>query len=168
MKKFLLACGIGVSSWVQAQPTELILMRHLHKATGDNPPLSACGVAQAAALRAHVMSQQVVKAWHTQYNRSQETAQRLVNAVTVLKRYDAKQAADTFKRQLEQEQGLQLIVGHSNTIPALLASFGVASDAIKESEYGTLYRLRWQGEQWVLYREPLLQTLPPCQSSALQ
>lgn len=168
LKKILWVCGLGLTASVQAMPSEIILMRHLHKALGDNPPLSQCGVAQATALRSELMPHQITKAWHTSFNRTLETAQRLVDTSTVLQRYDAKQPATEIKKKLEQEQGLQLVVGHSNTIPALLASFGVEAEAIGESDYGTLYRLRWEAEHWVLYRAPFEQRLAPCQSAALQ
>lgn len=148
-----------------AMPTELVLMRHLHKAQGQDPALSVCGQAQVAAVKQLLQHLQFTKGWHSQFKRTEHTAKAILGAAVSTQHYDAKLAAQDAIQLLQAEQGVQLWVGHSNTIPALLHTLAGVDVQIGENDYGTLYHLRWRKGQWQLQQLHITQP-PQCTVSS--
>lgn len=151
--------AIFVASCSYAAPNELILMRHLHKANGDNPPLSNCGIAQAQAIKQLLDDTVVSTIWYTQYRRTEQTAKTVVENAKQAMQYDASLPVQSLITQLQASTGIQLVVGHSNTIPALLHALSGVTVTLGEHDYGTLYHLRWRKGQWQL--QQLHITQPP-------
>ncbi|HAT40536.1 MAG TPA: hypothetical protein DCS87_02275 [Rheinheimera sp.] len=168
MLKIFLGAMVGLfSATTVAQPTELILLRHLHKNTGENPSLSPCGLAQANVLQQQLANLTIDTAWHSQYQRTAQTARLVTANRTNYQTYDAKTPAETFKQTLLEQTGVQLVVGHSNTIPELIKALSGETVTIAETEFGMLYRLQWQNNHWQLQQQPLPR-LPKICTSAQQ
>jgi broad specificity phosphatase PhoE len=116
------------------------VIRHLQKESGADPALTAEGKAGATAL-AHLLADKGIKAiYATQTRRAMETgaplAAKLGIAVTP---YDPSNPA-ALAKVAAGVKGAILVVGHSNTVPQLVASFGGAEPAaIADDEFGTLY-----------------------------
>lgn len=165
MLKIFLGAVFGFNAIAAfAQPTELILMRHLHKSSGDNPSLSPCGLAQANVLQQQFADLTIDTAWHSQYQRTAQTARLVTANRTSYQTYDAKTPAEAFKQTLLEQSGVQLVVGHSNTIPDLIKALSGVSVTIAETDYGVVYRLRWQNHQWQLQQQPLPRQPQICSS----
>jgi len=114
-----------------AQPSTVILVRHAEKAavTGDDPPLSELGTVRAAdlalALRASIPSAIIVSS----RQRTALTAADVVRAsgttpqIVSLDGGGAVHIAAVAKA-VQQASGVVLVVGHSNTIPAVIKALG--------------------------------------------
>jgi broad specificity phosphatase PhoE len=129
MKKVLLACmAMLCINLLQAQTNTYILIRHAEKDTSAlgstmmtaDPPLSKEGEQRAIKLISALKSYTIDSIYSTNYTRTKNTvepiAKKLRKKVYV---YDPKKLKD-FATQLLLAKGKTiLIVGHSNTTPAL-------------------------------------------------
>jgi len=163
--KFWVFVLVIVSSSSLAKPSEIILLRHLHKLAGDNPALSPCGLAQANAIKTQLDQLTISNVWHTPYKRTTETAQLITKPDTRTHLYEAKQLI-SLKQQVLAQNHTVLVVGHSNTVPEIVKDLSGDTIKIGENDYGTLYRMNWIGEQWVLQQQPLRQLPTECNASA--
>ena len=117
-------------------------MRHLWRGEGADPDLTPRG-AEAAARLAGLLEGRGVKAvFATATRRAQQTAAplaaRLGVAVTT---YDPRNPA-ALARAVEQVRGNMLVVGHSNTVPALVALFGgTPPPPLGDQDFGAIYRV---------------------------
>lgn len=124
-----------------------VIVRHAEKAGDDprDPTLSAAGQARAQALATALSDTPLVAAYATQYRRTQLTAQPAAQAHGVaLSRYDASEPADALASRLRVAHagGTVLVVGHSNTVPALVAALcGCAVAPMADDAFGDLYRV---------------------------
>lgn len=138
-----------------APPAGVILVRHAEKAgePAADPPLSALGQARAAALAAALKEAGVTAIVTSQLSRTRETARPLaallgltpeivpVVSGAVPAHVDAVAAAVR-----RHGGGVVLVVGHSNTLPAIAAALtGALQPEICDSEYGSLVVLVPQG-----------------------
>ena len=125
-----------------APGVRFVLVRHAEKADDDprDPSLSSAGVARAEALARRLHRDDVAAVYATEYRRTRQTAQPVARDHGVaITPYDAQSAAASFAAQLRERHahGTVLVVGHSNTIPALaaaLCSCAIAPTA--ETEFG--------------------------------
>ena len=139
------ACAGGprIGEAAATRPTVILLVRHGEKESGDDPALTPAGRARAQAL-AHVASGAGVSAvYSTPFRRTQQTAQpiaeRLGLPVTV--RDAGEKEAQAFIGALLREHAGQtvLVVGHSNTLPALAEALtGQRLVPIADDEYDRL------------------------------
>lgn len=136
--------------WNSATTTTIVLIRHAEKQVGaiSDAPLSPPGEVRAARL-AQMFGDastfgRVQKIYVTDTRRTQQTvagvAQRLdLTPEIVAGKTDSKELARRVLR--ENRGGLALVVGHSNTVPEIVAALsddhGVP--AIGEEEFDTLY-----------------------------
>lgn len=146
-------------------PRQIFLSRHMEKATsGQDPALSPCGVAQAQAFAAQLKNRQLPWLMHTPYQRTKQTAEAFSQQGRQLLSYDPRQL-DQLSTELNNKAGNVLVIGHSNTIPALVAKLtGETVAPLTEQDYGRIYILTQQGKQWLLKIEQL-PTPPPCQAT---
>lgn len=146
-------------------PRQIFLSRHMEKATsGQDPALSPCGVAQAQAFAAQLKNTPLPWLMHTPYQRTKQTAEAFSQQGRQLLSYDPRQL-DQLSTELNNKAGNVLVIGHSNTIPALVAKLtGETVAPITEQDYGRIYILTEQGKQWLLKIEQL-PTPPPCQAT---
>lgn len=132
----------------QAGGLEVVLVRHAEKHTDDpaDPALSDAGQVRAQRLADALRNEPLVAVYSTDYRRTRQTAtptasQHGLPVIT----YDARQPADTFAAALKQShpRGTVLVVGHSNTVPAIAAALcGCEVAPMNEREYDRRMRVR--------------------------
>lgn len=156
----LLLAGVlllgGAASATAADPQLVFLVRHAEKAAvsaaapgapaapmtapGDDPPLSAAGHERAARLATMLRSAGIRHIFSSEFLRTRQTAAPTAQARHLeTMAVDAKDP-DALIAQLGQTKGHVLIVGHSNSVPALLRRLGIKDEiAISETEYDNLF-----------------------------
>ncbi len=140
----------AVFYWNSATTTTIVLIRHAEKQLGaiDDAPLTPQGELRAARLAqmfgdANTFGR-VQRIYVSDTRRSQQTAaglaQRLSLKPVVV---DAKSSTNELASRVLRENrgGLAIIVGHSNTVPQLVAALSDANDvpAIEDQEFDTMY-----------------------------
>lgn len=145
----LLACALaGCVSLPRADARTFVLVRHAEKATDDpkDPTLTPAGSTRAQRLADALANEPVVAVYATAYRRTQLTAAPTAASHRLTVRtYDASLPADTFAAQLlrEHTSGTVLVVGHSNTIPALASVLCHCEIApMREDEFDRVIRVR--------------------------
>jgi broad specificity phosphatase PhoE len=129
-----------------AKTTTVILVRHAEKAAepADDPPLTPDGEARARDLWNAIKDAGVSAVITTQFARTRATAQPTVTAThvtpDVVRTTGAnhpKDVADAVRKHAGQTV---LVVGHSNTVPAIVEALGATRPrAICDPEYDNLY-----------------------------
>lgn len=118
-----------------------VLVRHAEKATDDpkDPSLSDAGRARASRLAITFDGVPVTAVYATGYRRTQATAQPTAQAHGLpVRAYEAGMPADAFAAGLRaaHASGTVLVVGHSNTVPAIASALCVCTVApMREDEY---------------------------------
>ncbi len=106
----------------QTQPTTLILVRHAEKADDgtDNPHLTLEGSRRAEELSYLLDHVQLTAVYSTPFHRTRETAEPSTRRqAKKIRLYQPNETA-FLERVLEEHSGGNvLIVGHSNTVPAM-------------------------------------------------
>lgn len=135
------------SATAQAAPSLVLLVRHAEKASepGADPGLSAAGQARAQALAAALAEARVGAILTSPLRRTRDTAAPTA-AATGLKPQaigfeggTAAHVAAVTAAVRAQDAATVLVVGHSNTVPAILAALGgPALPDFCESSYGPL------------------------------
>jgi broad specificity phosphatase PhoE len=130
-----------------APPTVVLLVRHAEKATqpAQDPPLTEAGAERARALVAVAGDAGVTAIITTQFERTRRTAEPTAIALHVTPEVvqagampqHAKAVAD---QVLKHAGGTVLVVGHSNTIPAIVGALGAPQPRdLCDSEYDRLF-----------------------------
>lgn len=144
MRRFILVSmaflALATLSQAAVAADRVFVMRHLQKAEGADPPLSAEGAANAQALATMLGKSGIKAIFATPTRRAMQTAQplaaRLGIAVTP---YDPANPAALVKT-VATVPGAVLVVGHSNTVPDLVARFGAKQAvSVGEQDYGTVF-----------------------------
>ena len=122
------------------QAPTIFVIRHMRKDAGDDPSLSAAGAAEAARLAELLKGRGIAAIFVTPTRRSRETAEPLAKATGApIETYDPRENA-ALARRVAVVPGSVLIVGHSNTVPAIVAAVGgTAPGAMTEEDYGRLF-----------------------------
>ena len=153
----VVALTIAVPAVANAQSpaTVVILVRHGEKADepGVDPALSAAGEARARALTEVLRNVKVAAVLTTPYKRTNATAASLATAnglapipVPVNGGVSAYAAAVANMIRGQYAGRTVVIVGHSNTIPAVIAALGGPKvNDLCDSEYSTMYTLTLNG-----------------------
>jgi broad specificity phosphatase PhoE len=162
MMKSLLLCALlllGTAGIAQAQTT-VILVRHAEKIDESRDPLlSETGQQRAAALRSALEHGGVSRIYVTQYRRTADTAAPLAAllgiAPTVVEA--AAGGAEAHARAVAERiradgAGTVLVVGHSNTVPAIIAALGGPAVVIGDEEYHHFFVLQLNGAGVQLFR----------------
>ena len=105
----------------QTSTTTVILVRHAEKEDGDDPELTAAGRERAARLASLLADSTVTAIYSTDTRRTRATADPTAKGSNLdIQVYDPNQLAG-FANQIRDRHagGTVLIVGHSNTTPAL-------------------------------------------------
>ena len=151
----LLLAGVGLTggggavaqapATAGAAPTTVIVVRHAEKAAGqgDDSHLSDAGEARAKALARSLEGAGVTAIITTQFVRTGETAAPTAEVAGVKPEivpveWDSlsQHAAAVTAAALRHSGGVVLVVGHSNTVPGIVAALGAAMpDAVCDSEY---------------------------------
>ena len=133
------------------------LVRHAEKDTGSNPPLKEAGYARAGDLYRVLKNKKISKIYVSQYRRSQLTADslRIYGKVDTV-HYKADTTGNGLFTKIGEQAGKQkavLIIGHSNTIPAIIRKLGVTGFdmvEIPDNEFDNLYVITIKGKKALL------------------
>src|SRR5690242_3860147 len=130
----------------QRAATTVILVRHAEKAAtpADDPGLTDQGQARARALAKIARDAGVTAIITTQFTRTRETARPAAEALGVMpevaKAGNAQHAQEIVRLIGAHAGGVVLVVGHSNTIPAIIAALGAPlPPAICDSSFDDFY-----------------------------
>ena len=151
---FLALGALAMPSAATAQPMQasvkvsapVFVIRHLQKGEGSDPSLTAEGHANAQRLAAMLKDKGIKAIFATPTRRAMETGQPLARALGLtVTPYDPANVA-ALATAVKAAAGPVLIVGHSNTVPELVALFGGARPApIGDDQYGTLFEVAPDG-----------------------
>lgn len=151
--------------------TTVIFVRHAEKATlpTEDPALSEAGQQRAAELARQLVDADVLPGvgvdavYSTSYRRSVETAKPVADALDLpVLMYDASDTAAIIEAIVKEYKGkIILVVGHSNTVPEMIANMGASKNVpeISEDEYDNIYvvTIPWFGKTKTIrlrYGEP--------------
>ena len=164
------AIAIGLAWFFESQATTtIIFVRHAEKALTppDDPGLSEAGQRRVAELTRQLRDADVVAGidaiYSTPFRRTQETAQPIADALDLpINTYDPMDTEAVLERILKEHKGkIILVVGHSNTVPVLIANLGASKKVppIQEDEYDNIYivSIPWFGKTKTIrlrYGEP--------------
>jgi len=153
------AIAIGLAWFFESQATTtIVFVRHAEKALepADDPGLSEAGQRRVAELTRQLVDADVVAGidavYSTPFRRTQETAQPIADALDLpVNTYDPSDTEEVLDTILRNHKGkIVLVVGHSNTVPVLIANLGASKKvpAIHESEYDNIYiiSIPWFGK----------------------
>jgi broad specificity phosphatase PhoE len=129
-----------------AATTTVILVRHAEKAASpaDDPPLNGAGEARARDLARAVLDAGITTIITTQFARTRATSQPIATTLgitpTVLAATNANHVQDVVAEIRKHTGQTVLVVGHSNTVPAIVEALGARRPAaICDSQYDNLY-----------------------------
>ena len=141
--------GLEAWVWVTADSTMIIVVRHAEKVSGDSrdPPLAPAGEARAALLAGMFGNARepghIEAIYVTDTVRNRMTAAPVAASLGLTPSVVSMKDAGGFARRIirEHEGGRVLVVGHADTMPALVASLTGAKNLppIADDEYGTMY-----------------------------
>ncbi len=151
--------AVGLAWFFESQATTtIIFVRHAEKElnSGDDPALSDAGRRRAAELARQLVDADVVAGidaiYTTPFRRAQETARPLAQALNLqMTTYDAADRETVLETILKSHKGkIILVVGHSDTLPVLIANLGASKNVplIDELEYDNIYiiSIPWFGK----------------------
>ena len=152
MRRVLLAiCALAfatvpASAQTAATTTTVILVRHAEKASSpaDDPPLNRAGEERARDLAQAVRDAGISAIITTQFARTRATSQPIAAALgitpTVVAATNTKHVQDVVAEIRKHAGQTVLVVGHSNTVPAIVEALGAKRPpAICDSQYDNLY-----------------------------
>ena len=153
------AIAVGLAWFFESQATTtMIFVRHAEKeaTAGDDPGLSAAGQRRVAELSRQLVDADVVAGvdavYSTPYRRTQDTAKGVADALGLpIFTYDPSDNEAVLEAILKKHKGkIILVVGHSNTVPTLIADLGASKKVpeIQEGEYDNIYiiSIPWFGK----------------------
>ena len=119
----------------------VVLIRHAERHASGSDTLSPAGAKRAALLVRMFREAGVSAIFTSEFKRTKDTAAPLAQALTITAQQIAANAA-TARTQLLGAGPLALVVGHSDTVPALIAALGGPSGIeIKELEFDRMFVL---------------------------
>jgi phosphohistidine phosphatase SixA len=151
----VIATTVLLARGASAQPSTVILVRHAEKAsqTDTNPDLSPAGMQRARALMTAIADAGVTTVITTQYVRTKQTAApvaevRNLKPIVVVNGGNVAthivEVAAVIKSRAPSD--VVLVVGHSNTIPAIIGALGGPKlPNLCDSQYSTIFILEMSG-----------------------
>jgi phosphohistidine phosphatase SixA len=116
---------------LSAQPSMVVLVRHAEKAAvaGNDPPLSDVGTERAAALATALVSSKPSAIIVSSLQRTGLTAQVVAKQAGVTPQVISMEGGSAahiaaVAKAVQQAKGVVLVVGHSNTVPAIIKALG--------------------------------------------
>lgn len=154
MKRLLLATAVSLLTATTAMAQTVYIVRHAEKADASaDPALSAEGQARAAALSDALRDAHPVLVLTSPMQRTIQTAAPTAEyhsapseVVSLDGGGSAHIAATVARVRALPEDATVLVVGHSNTVPAIARALGYAEAAdMPECEYDRMTRLTLEG-----------------------
>ena len=153
------AIAIGLAWFFESQATTtIIFVRHAEQTSHDeqDPGLSDAGKLRVAELTRQLVDADVVAGidaiYSTPYKRSVETAEPLADELDLhINKYDGNNTEAVLETILKNHKGkIILVVGHSNTLPVLIANLGASKlvPPIERDEFDNIYiiSIPWFGK----------------------
>lgn len=155
------AIAVGLAWFFESQATTtMIFVRHAEAAVdpADDPGLSPAGQRRVAELTRQLVDADVVggidAVYASRYRRAIETAEPVARRLGLdvqVYEFDPIDNEDVLDRMLEAHKGeIILVVGHSNTLPQLIADLGASKNVpeIAHGEHDNLYivSIPWFGK----------------------
>ena len=137
--------------WPAAAQQLVYLVRHAERADGgagagsmtseNDPPLSKAGEERAARLAAMLADARITALYATEYRRTQDTAKPLAARLGLKVLSNPARDGDALIAKLKKDHAADvvLLVGHSNSIPALVKALGGQDITIRDDEYDNLF-----------------------------
>ena len=136
----LTALLLGATTAPVCAADTVFVIRHMQKAAGDNPPLSAEGAINADRLAQMLKRTELTAVFATQTTRAEQTAAPVARQAGIAVQYYDPRDPKGLAAKIAEIPGAVLVVGHSNTVPGLVAAFGAAEPkAMTEQDYGSLF-----------------------------
>ncbi|MES2777133.1 MAG: phosphoglycerate mutase family protein [Bacteroidota bacterium] len=128
----------------------IYVVRHAEKAAtpGSDPDLSSAGEQRALALRDTLSSITLTNIYATQFVRTLQTAQPTAAAQNIaVYRYNAASSDSLIEALSLKKNKKTLLVGHSNTVPAMLKKIGLnpSMQQIPENDFDNFFvvKISW-------------------------
>ena len=170
------AIAIGLAWFFESQATTtIIFVRHAEQISHDeaDPSLSEAGKRRVAELTRQLEFADVVQGidaiYSTDLKRSTETAQPLAERLDLpINIYDGLDTETVLEEILKAHKGeVILVVGHSNTVPELIANLGASKNVppIERGEFDNIYiiSIPWFGKTKTIrlrYGDPYVADAP--------
>jgi broad specificity phosphatase PhoE len=144
----LIVVGLVYCYFCCGPATTVLLVRHADR-QGSDDALSREGIARAQALAQVAGKWGITAIFTSDAARTQQTAEPTAEALGI-KPVAVTGVAELVEAIRTSHQGRNvLVVGHSNTVPQIIAALGGPAVTIGESEYDnlfvlTIYRCPWQ------------------------
>jgi broad specificity phosphatase PhoE len=143
----MLLAASAVGAQRENQSMTVILVRHAEKAAtpAADPPLTAAGEERARDLLSAIRDARVSAVITTQFARTKATAQPTVAALSLPTEVVSAGSAATHPQDVaaavrKHVGHTVLVVGHSNTVPAIIEALGAKRPPpICDAEYDNLY-----------------------------
>jgi broad specificity phosphatase PhoE len=128
----LLLLFVAPALHAQSQPATVIIVRHAEKAAqpADNPPVSAEGWVRVEQLVEALRHAGITVIYSTPYKRTLETAGGVAKALnlsvveTPIPNRNVEAYAADIATRVKRDGGVTLVVGHSNTMGAVIKALG--------------------------------------------
>ncbi len=143
----LLAITCAAFAPFAASAQTVILVRHAEKAETpkEDPALSDAGKRRAEALADALKGARISAIFTTVYQRTRDTAAPtarqaglVAEALPIARGGLSEHVAEVVRKLREKPDAVVLVVGHSNTVPAIARALGVAVADMPECEYSRL------------------------------
>ena len=139
---------LSLASGASAQQA-VFVVRHAERADtvggaaptmAADPELSEAGRARAESLATVLKDAKVVAIFTTEFKRTQATAAPLAKALGVQVTTISSKEPEKLVEAVKRAGGNVLVVGHSNTVPAIVKDLGVAAPVtVGDAEYDNLF-----------------------------
>ena len=139
---------VSLAATAAAQQT-VFVVRHAERADtaagaaptmAADPELSDAGRARADSLAAALEDAEVVAIFATEFKRTQATAAPLAKALGLQVTTISSKEPAKLIQAVKSAGGNVLVVGHSNTVPAIVKDLGVAAPiTVGDAEYDNLF-----------------------------
>ena len=164
--------AVGLAWFFESQATTtVIFIRHAEKAEApaDDPSLSKAGQRRAIELARQLVDADVVPGvgvdavFSTSFRRTVETVKPVADALNLpVLNYDVSDTEVFLETVVREYKGkMVLVVGHSDTVPEMIANMGASKNVppIAENEYDNIYlvSIPWFGKTKTIrlrYGEP--------------
>ncbi len=129
----------------------VIVVRHAERAdagaaagntmtASPDPELSEAGKSRARTLAAMLADAGVTTIYTTEFRRTRDTAAPLADALKISSEVISSRDLDGLVAKLKSHKGgAVLVVGHSNTVPAIVKALGGPAVTIADTEYNNLF-----------------------------
>jgi phosphohistidine phosphatase SixA len=161
MKRLFLLTGAALLATVMdaAAQDVIFVVRHAERADAGgttmmatDPELSDVGRTRAQSLATSLKDAGITAIFVTEYKRTQQTAEPLAKMLGIQPTVVNAKDAQGLIEKVKAVTGRALIVGHSNTVPDILARLGVQDPPkLADSDYDNLFMVGF-GDRTVLFR----------------